>query len=632
MMNGVAARLDPYLSELHRTWLAEPDAPAWRELDASLLFFDISGFTPLTERLAKRGKGGVELLVDLLNGVMDPLLHAAGALGGDTLKFGGDALLLLFTGDEHARRACAAAHDMQRAMKPFRRRPTDAGLVSLRASSAVASGVVQLFLVGDRFRELMIAGPVTSEVMALEHEARAGEVRLGPGTCQALAADAGAVAVRDGAGGALLVARPAVDPVRAARAAGGDPALGLPPALHQHLGPEAESEHRQVTAGFAQFRGLDALLERDGVQAAAAELSAFMTRVQRALDEYDVTFLTTDADCDAGKLFVVTGAPSAGSGDEDRLLFAMRDIVAHEGALRVRAGVSRGRVFVVHLGSAQRRSYTTMGDTTNLAARVMGNAPDGQVLAGDAVLECARAPFALTPVAPFAVKGKRVPIRGALVGEPRAVSSHEVADRPLVGRERELAILRDAVRRAAEGAGRIVELVGEPGMGKSRLVAEAIAGLAADAGRQIVVVESGAYGRSTPYLALRAPLRRLIAYEAASDEELATALQRTLAEHLPDATGLLALVAIPFGLELPGTAASAGVSSELGGTQLHFLVDRLLAALLPARRTLIVVEDAQWLDEASRDVLQTVLRRAGERGWAVVVTRRPDEGRAEELV
>ena len=626
MMSDVGERLDPYLSDLHRAWLADADAPAWRELDASLLFFDITGFTPLTERLAKRGKGGVELLTELLNAVMDPLLRAAAGLGGDALKFGGDALLLLFAGDGHARRACAAAYDMQRAMTPFRRRATDAGIVSLRASSAVASGTVQLFLVGDRFRELMIGGPVTSEVMTLEQAARAGEVRLGRATRAALPAGA----VRDGPMGTLLAARPAVEPVRAAAAVNGDPGRGLPAALHHHLGPDAESEHRQVTTGFAQFRGLDELLAR-GAPAAAAELDAFMTRVQRALDEHGVTFLTTDADRGAGKLFVVTGAPSAGAGDEDRLLLAMRDIVDHDGVLRVRAGVSRGRVFVVHLGSAQRRSYTTMGDAVNLAARVMGHAPDGQVLATDAVLECARAPFALTPVAPFEVKGKRVPVRAALVGEPRASRSREVLDSPLVGREPQLRILREAVRCAREGAGRIVELAGEPGIGKSRLVAELIADPVA-AGLRTVVVESGAYGRSTPYLALRVPLRRLIAREPASDEALAAALARTLAEHMPDATGQLALVAFPFGLELPATAASARLAGELGRAQVHFLVDRLLAKLLPARRTLLVVEDAHWLDEASSDLLQTVLRRAGERAWAVVVTRRTDEGRDDALV
>ena len=91
-------KLEPYLCDLHRSWLADNARRDWLEQDGSLLFFDISGFTPLTERLAKRGKAGVEQLIETLNGVVAPLVETAAALGGDTLKFGGDALLLLFTG------------------------------------------------------------------------------------------------------------------------------------------------------------------------------------------------------------------------------------------------------------------------------------------------------------------------------------------------------------------------------------------------------------------------------------------------------------------------------------------------------------------------------------------------------
>jgi class 3 adenylate cyclase len=105
----MADRLAPYLCGLHRDWLASDAASSWREEDGSLLFFDISGFTPLTERLAKRGKAGIEQLIDTPNRVLAPLVGTGGALGADTLKFGGDALFLLFSGGDHARRACAAA-------------------------------------------------------------------------------------------------------------------------------------------------------------------------------------------------------------------------------------------------------------------------------------------------------------------------------------------------------------------------------------------------------------------------------------------------------------------------------------------------------------------------------------------
>ncbi|MFP5364015.1 MAG: AAA family ATPase [Thermoleophilia bacterium] len=623
-------RLGPYLCDLHRDWLAREPQVRFREPDASLLFFDISGFTPLTERLAKRGKAGVEQLITTLNGVVAPLVATAGALGGDTLKFGGDALLLLFAGDDHERRACAAAHDMQRAMQPFRRMRTHAGIVSLRASAAVASGPVHLFLAGDRFRELIVAGPTTSDVMGLERDAGAGEVLLAASTCARLEPACRAAVAGRSDGATLLATRPDVEYAGPPRPALGDPAQGLPAALHDHLGPAAESEHRQVTVGFAQFRGLDELLARDGPAAAADELDALVARAQDACHEHGVTFLATDADRAAGKVFAVAGAPTASTDDEDRMLLALRDIVAHDGALRVRAGANRGRAFAVHLGAPQRRTYTTMGDTTNLAARVIGEAPDGRVLATRAVLEHARAPFALAPVAPFAVKGRRALVEAQLVGEPRAVVRRAAVDSPLAGRAAELRVLRGALEAARAGDGQIVELVAEPGMGKSRLVAEVIAEVEGGDLRQ-VVVEAGAYGTSTPYFALRAPLRRLLAGDGAREGEVAAALARHVREHLPGSEPLLALVAIPFGLELPATAESARLSSDAGRAQLHFLVEQLLAALLPRGRTLLLIEDAHWLDEASSDLLRTVLRRAGERGWAVFVTRRGGPGGLEGL-
>jgi class 3 adenylate cyclase/tetratricopeptide (TPR) repeat protein len=619
----VTAQLGPYLSDLHRSWLAADPARSWREVDGSLLFFDISGFTPLTERLAKRGKAGVEQLIDILNGVVAPLVETAADLGGDTLKFGGDALLLAFSGPDHARRACAAAWDMQRALAPYRRLETSAGVFSLRASAGVASGCVQAFLVGDHFRELVLAGPVTSRVMALEREARAGEVLVSPATAAALGA---AATGRPRAGAVTLAARPEPDPGSASDSrsavADADAGVGLPVALHEHLGPEAESEHRLVTVAFAQFRGLDEILGAAGPAAAAAELGALVTRAQDACERHGVTFLGTDADAGAGKLFLVAGAPTASTDDEDRMLYVLREIVAHSGDLRVRAGANRGHAFVVHLGASQRRTYTMMGDTTNLAARVMGKAPDGAVLATRAVLERVRAPFALSLVAPFAVKGKSELVEAGLVGEPRAVARRaDGGGLRLAGREPELATLRAALASARAGEGGIVELVGEPGIGKSRIVAE-VAADAVQAGMQPVIVEAGAYGASTPYFALRLPLRRLIAAEHDDDEVVAAALSDCVREHLPQAEPLVPLIAIACGLDLPATPESAQLSSDTSGAQLHFLVDRLLAALLPERRTLFLVEDAHWLDEASSELLRTVLRNVGERGWAVLVTRR----------
>ena len=97
-----------YVPRLLPAWAAAEQGPAHRVVDGSLLFFDITGFTPLTERLARRGREGAEELSNLLDTVFSQLLMDAEDEGGDLLKWGGDALLLLFDGADHGRRAARA--------------------------------------------------------------------------------------------------------------------------------------------------------------------------------------------------------------------------------------------------------------------------------------------------------------------------------------------------------------------------------------------------------------------------------------------------------------------------------------------------------------------------------------------
>lgn len=106
--------LKPYVPRLVIDWLREDPTALHREIEASLVFVDISGFTALTERLARKGKVGAELMRDTLDGVFTALLDEAYDWGAGLLKWGGDALLLMFDGPGHAWRASRAAWEMQR--------------------------------------------------------------------------------------------------------------------------------------------------------------------------------------------------------------------------------------------------------------------------------------------------------------------------------------------------------------------------------------------------------------------------------------------------------------------------------------------------------------------------------------
>jgi class 3 adenylate cyclase/tetratricopeptide (TPR) repeat protein len=618
----------PYLPSVQAAWLAAQPARSWQELDGTLVFADVSGFTPLTERLAKRGKVGAEELTDILNAVYRELLAVATAFGGDCLKFGGDALLLLFTGQDHPRRAGAAAAGMLDGLRPFRRLRTESGTASLNMSIGVHTGPCLLFLAGLSHRELVVAGPTVTETLAMEAAAGSGQILVSAATAAFL--EPSDLGQPSGAGWLLRRAPEAalLPPGGSAIPENFDASPGIPVALSRYLvsGPQ-EGEHRLATIGFLQFGQTDDTLVEAGPAKLAGLLEDLLSQVDEACAEHGVTFLASDVDKGAGKLILATGTPSASPDDEDRLLLGLRTILDGSSGLPVRAGVNRGRIFSVDLGSPDRRCFTVMGDAVNLAARIMGHATWGQLLAADDVLGRVRTRFETIPLEPFTVKGKSQPVRAHVIGEARGHRTPEAgADLPLIGRREELGVIREALATAHEGDGRVVELVGEPGIGKSRLMA---AVMALPHGLPVFAVEAGRYSLATPYFALRRSLRRMVGVLAdAPTEDVEPALSRTVQWLAPHLAPWLPLIGIPLGLELPDTPETASLDQSFRRAKLQAVVIELMGRILDGP-ALLTVEDAHWLDAASVDLLEELVAGVGRRPWVVLITRRPVEGGLE---
>ena len=206
-MTTGTARSDPYVPRMLLGRLARPDDGLVETLDGTMVFADVSGFTRLSERLARKGKEGAEHLVDAINTCFSALLADAYPRGGSLLKFGGDAMLLWFAGDEHALRACASASAMRRTLRDVGRIRAGASDVVLRMSVGVHSGSYAMFLVGESHRELMIGGPSTGVVVEMEGLAAAGQILLSADTAGLL--PRGSVGAPLGSG--MLLAR-APDP------------------------------------------------------------------------------------------------------------------------------------------------------------------------------------------------------------------------------------------------------------------------------------------------------------------------------------------------------------------------------------------------------------------------------------
>ena len=619
--------LDPHVPRVLLRHLVETPEDTVRTVDATILLADISGFTKLSERLARRGREGAEELVEAIGGCFGPLLRLAYEDGGSLLKLGGDALLLLFEGDDHLPRACRAAAGMRRLLLDVGRLRTSVGNVVLRMSQGIHSGELHLFLVGDSHRELLVAGAGASAVTRMEKAAGAGEIVLSPETVERLPASCRG-ALR-GEGRLLLSLPPAPEqapppPVPHPGLEAVASALSTEVRAHAlsgHLPPE----HRQVTVAFVRFEGTDALIEEEGPGAAAAALGALVADVQRAVDERQVCFLESDVDVDGGKLMLTAGAPRMVGDDTERMLLALRRIVDAPRRLGVRIGVNRGNAFCGDVGTPFRRSYSVMGDTVNLAARITAKAPPGEVYATATALHASAGAFTTTQLEPLSVKGKAQPVPVWSLGAPMGMRAAVAEERrlPFVGREDELALLDEALASALAGEGRLVEISGEAGIGKTRLVEELHGRVP---GLRRVHVLCDAYASSEPYASWRELLRALVrAGQQDSAALLVERLRVRIARREPDLLAWLPLLALPLGVELEPTPEVEQLAPEFATAQLHRVTVDLLRALLPDA-FLLEIEDVHLMDAASADLLAAVTAELRQRPWLALATRRDADG------
>jgi class 3 adenylate cyclase/tetratricopeptide (TPR) repeat protein len=617
-------RLLPYVPRLLAEWdLQAPDS-LWQTVDSTSCFVDISGFTALSERLARRGRVGAEELTEILNHVFSRMLGVAYAKGGSLLKFGGDALLLTFTRGDHAVLGAEAAVAMQAALREARTLPTSVGRINLRMSVGLHTGELLLFRVGDVHRELIVTGPAATATTEMEHAADAGEILVSPSTAARL--PPAAVGAAKGPGH-LLRTRKVVDggpgPEPPRPVADDSVVRCIPRRLHDRLVDQsADSEHRVATIGFVKFQGVDDLLAARGPDATAEALDAVARSVQDAADDENVTFLASDVDANGGKMILAAGVPTAQEDDEGRMLRAARAIMSQELPLGVRVGVNTGHVFAADIGTEFRRTFTVMGDTVNLAARLMAAASAGQVLATAGTIDRSTTLFHTEALPPFMVKGKSQPVQALAVGTARGSRTSAYGSLPFLGRDDELGRLRQAFDSAADGHTGVVIVEGERGSGKTRMTAEFLAGLV---DVPIFQAEGEPNGGAVPYLSLRAPLRAALGIDAVDPAEAGAQLVATVQAITPDLLPLLPLLAPVVDAELPDTPESSAVAEEFVRDQVANVLVSLLDAAYPAA-VVMVFDDAHWFDESSGEICTRLAEVARTRPWLVCANRRPDLG------
>ena len=303
--------------------------------------------------------------------------------------------------------------------------------------------------------------------------------------------------------------------------------------------------------------------------------------------------------------------PAAGD-DTDRLLTAVREAVRRAGRLPLRAGIAQGRVFTGDTGSPTRRTYSVKGDAVNLAARLAGHADLGSILMAADVLDHTRRYYAVNEAPAATLKGKSQPVPVVTLGDPLEPRRQQNPDDMLVGRDTEMATLTANMEQLVNGSGAVLEVVGEPGIGKTRLVDELVA--RAD---QITVLRCDCErtGAGTPFTPVRRLLHRVLGTSSATDQDtVARCLQECVAKSAPDLLPWVSLLGVVLDVTLPASPEVEELEEIHRAERIPELFSDLLERMVPSP-AILVIEDGHLADPASADVLAAMTRRASQQAW-----------------
>ena len=638
----LADNVEGYIAGDRRRALAA-GVPMADRVSGSAIFADISGFTPLTEALAKElgPQRGAEELGVILNVVYDAVLEQLHQHGGSVLYFSGDAVTCWLEGDDGVLGvSCGLA--MQRAMGGVAKVTTPGGkTIQLGMKVAVAAGPARRFVVGDPDIQLIdvLAGGLMDRLAAAEHHADRGEVVLDAQTLEALG-EAVEVSVVRGHGlqrvgvlGAMRGPAPLLPvPLPYPRLPRDVVRQWLLPAVYERLRTgrgDFLCELRPAVPMFVRFGGINF----DEDPEAHLLLDHFIVRAQRVIDSYGGNLLQLTIGDKGAYLHAVFGSPLAHEDDVTRACAAAIDVLDLEAGSAVtdlQVGISSGRVRSGAYGHSHRRAFSCLGDPVNLAARLMSAAPPGQAYVTTQVASEAGRSFDFEELADLTVKGKSAPIAASrLTGRTgHALYRQRRAARPLIGRTAELFQLLSLEELARAGRGQLVALVAEAGMGKSRLVQEVVQRFAAQ-GVQVFSGEATSVGNATSYLVWQPILGAMFGLSGEADPR--PQLERALAEVDAALLPRLPLLGAALGLAVEDNELTQTFDAKLRKSSLEALLLSYLALRAARQPLVLVLEDCHWLDPLSVDLLEVVARAIAALPVLVVLTQRVGSFRAPSL-
>jgi len=397
-----------------------------------------------------------------------------------------------------------------------------------------------------------------------------------------------------------------------------------------------EGERKQVTVLFADVKGSMALLADRDPEEARQLLDPVLERMMAAVHRYEGTVNQVMGD----GIMALFGAPLAHEDHAVRACYAalaMQEAMRHYSPevrrthgveVQIRVGLNSGEVVVRAIGNDLHMDYSAIGETTHLAARMEQLALPGTIRLTAATLRLVEGLIQVTALGPVPVKGLTAPVEvfdvvGASALRRRLQAAAARGLTPFVGRQTELDVVQRALAQAAAGQGQVVALVGEAGVGKSRLVYESIHSHRTQ-GWRVLESASVSYGTATPYFPVIELLKRYAHVEQHDDTRTVRAkvtgqvliLDTALQDTIPALLSLLD--ALPEDHPLRTLDPPQRRQRTLDGLK------RVLLRETQEQPLLLVCEDLHWIDTETQALLDSLVESLPAARLLLLVNYRPE--------
>lgn len=597
----------------------------WSEwVVGSVLFADVSGFTAISESLAVHGAEGAEMLTNILNRYFAAMISTIQGYGGQVMKFGGDAILCFFPGQQALVSTLAAAHEMQAAMTRFKNISTPVGNFMLAMKIGVASGEVLLGVVGKKSIrcDYIFAGQPVDLTAEAEHIASAGDI-LFAGEKITLYKKNVLFRQMNQSLFKIVSVPPTKKRViqfpRIKKNLESFLISGISEMVHKGMERHIGALISAVPV-FLRFSGFHYEKESFKLQ----RFHDFFKTITHHLLTYRGNLNRINMGDKGSTFFILFGSPDALENKEQLAclwaLTLVKKLSESFPEISVAIGMNSGRIFSGLVGGAQRFDFTVMGDTVNYAARLMQRAQSNEILVSESVSEIAQNLFVLTKQGDFSFKGKEglLPVYNLIRKKQMKLPKLENGNsQKLFGRKKEWQELNHLISNTS-GLTNCLVFIGKPGIGKSHLLGNFCEQQKKD-GWNVGYIQCDITMKYYPYTPWKHIFNQLLSDDRPTEKTISSMLNNidsSLMYYLPRFCEF-------FGV--PYSRIFIRDFDESDEKVFQQILGIILSQLFHQKKTIIVIDGLEYIDSLSCELFQNFLDTVDFQGSKIIIATRTDE-------